>query len=64
MTFDVNNIFYQLLLALGCDLNSNLTSFSDYFKLGLAFIFGVVVLFVFLKFLYTCMRNLFRGGHI
>lgn len=60
MIFDVNNVFIQLLLELGVDLNA-VNSWLDLGKITIAFIFGFGMLIMLYKTLVRICSTFYRG---
>ena len=62
MLVDVENMCYQLLKTLGCDLASieHITKWKEMCILGFEFIFAVIMLYMLWKMLYNCMIRFFH----
>ena len=53
----------SLILSLGIDISklNDISSVGDYISVGLVAVFGIFLLYMFLKFLYKLIISLFRG---
>ena len=62
MLFDTENVCFQLLKLLGCDLSDieHITKWKEMCILGFEFIFAVIMLYFLWKMLYNCMIRFFH----
>lgn len=63
MLVDVENLCYQLLKALGCDLSAieQISKWKEMCILGFEFLFACFMIYLFYKFLKEMMIRAFRG---
>ena len=59
---DEMNIIHQLYYALGCDLTAQPETWKEVSMIGFQFLAASIFFLWFVKYLFTVLRGLLRGG--